>query len=184
MSMVLKPIYLPNIKYNVLIKLEEDGEPLFLQEQFGVILSERPKFTAPEVKTEYVDILGANGRLDLTGAVDGKVYYGNFNLELKMIVHPDAVQQYSSSAYTDMMYVLLGRKVWVLVDRVKDPGESLPIFGDEYYEGRILTIENDHDGHFDTITMTIELSSSGLFNTDLVDVHGQYDMPIVHEANR
>lgn len=184
MAIELKPVYLPNIKYNILIKLEEGGEPLLLQEQFGVILSERPKFTAPEVKTEYVDILGANGRLDLTGAVDGKVYYGNFNLELKMIVHPDAVRYDSSSAYTSMMGMLLGRKVWVLVDRESKPAEYLPIFGDEYYEGRILTIENDHDGHFDTITMTIEMSSSGLFDRNIADVHGDYNMTMIQEAKR
>ena len=55
---------------------------------YHLIAKGKPSINPPEVQTEYVEILGRNGLLDMTGGVDGKVYFKNMQAEWSFIVDP------------------------------------------------------------------------------------------------
>lgn len=74
-----------------------------------LIPTERPSIAPPEVKTEYVDIPGANGSLDYTEVLAGEVRYGNRTGSWEFIVD-DTNSGKWYSLYDDIRTLIHGKK--------------------------------------------------------------------------
>lgn len=77
-------------------------------ETWHLIPTERPSIAPPEVRTEYVDIPGANGFLDYTEVLAGDVRYGNRTGSWEFIVAD--VGRPWHQLYNELLRVLHGRK--------------------------------------------------------------------------
>ena len=93
-------------------------------DDWHLVPSTRPSFAMPEVKTNYVEVPGMSGMLDLSQALTGKVIYGNRSGSLSFIVMND----YGSweTRYSEIADYLHGKAHRCILD--DDPGY--------YYEGR------------------------------------------------
>lgn len=79
----------------------------------------------PEIKTEYVDVAGMNGRLDLTEQQNGGVKYGSRVLEFDFDARNCGYRQWSSLT-SKISSAIHGQKLHIILDT--DPGY--------YYLGR------------------------------------------------
>lgn len=77
-------------------------------ENWHLAPKERPSVAPPEVKTEYVEIPGANGSLDYTEVLAGEVRYGNRTGSWNFIVENGYQQWYS--LYDEIRTTLHGKK--------------------------------------------------------------------------
>lgn len=77
-------------------------------EDWHLIPKERPSIAPPEVKTEYVDIPGANGSLDYTEVLAGEPRYGNRKGSWDFIVENGHQNWYS--LYNELLTFLHGRR--------------------------------------------------------------------------
>lgn len=105
------------------------GAPLNTYDFFHIVPTSKPIVNPPEVVTEYVEVLDADGSLDLTGKVSGYPPLKNREGSWEFIVVPphDFYEVYSKA-----MGFLHGSKVKVrLID--DDPGH--------YYIGRLMVDE-------------------------------------------
>lgn len=162
-------VYFPNIMYDVNMAYADGFDPgqtdsiHNMATDFGLILSERPKFTPPEVKAEYVEVLGGDGSLDLTGAVDGEVHYGDGFLELPFIMHPYLSEKAGLNGYTQIVFCWLGKDV--VIELLRHDGRSDPFVIDNvYFRGRVMSVENDHDGKIEKVTMKIRFNVDFMYN--------------------
>lgn len=96
---------------------------------WGLMLREAPKVTSPEPKTHYVDIPGADGELDLTEALTGKVQYKN--RKITMVFVTMAGREDWSAIYSDILMELQGKLIRITLD--DDPLH--------YYTGRVTVGE-------------------------------------------
>lgn len=94
----------------------------------------------PEIKTEYVEVLGADGQLDMTEAF-GDVKYNNRTLtfEFSLIESIDW-----EDGYSKVLNYLHGRKMKVIID---DP--------DYYYLGRISVSDYESSRKIGKITIEV-----------------------------
>lgn len=102
----------------------------------------RPFVKAPKVKTEYVDVPGANGQLDYTEALTGGVRYGNRTGQWQFMV--DNGYWDWPVLYSDLLAYIHGKRHKVVLQ--DDP--------DYYYVGR-LELDGDF-GRKDYSTVTIK----------------------------
>lgn len=93
-------------------------------DDWRLVPSSRPLFNPPTVKTQYVDIPGADGKLDLTETLSGYPTYNNREGTLEFIVLNGFKEWYQ--AYSDIMDYLHGQKMRAVLE--DDP--------DYFYEGR------------------------------------------------
>lgn len=93
--------------------------------EWGLILQERPVVSPPVVKTSYVDVIGANGSLDLTEALSEDVKYNNREITCKFIVLDDRKDWHE--IYSTIQDAIHGQKMKIILD--EDPTY--------YYEGRV-----------------------------------------------
>lgn len=177
-------IYYPNKYYIVEFKIPgvapEDPQMYLyrirLDSDLGLVVAERPKITPPEVKTEYVDILGRDGQLDLTGAVDGNIHFNDTEIQIKCLVLPDVDAQYVQDI---LVSSLLGRRLVITIEEIngkpkldgKDP-ESARQYKRAFGHGggadglgwsnigRVLGIEPEYDEHFSYITINYRCSAA------------------------
>lgn len=89
----------------------------------------RPKFVMPPVKTNYIDIPGSDGLLDLTTALSGRPTYGNRQGSFEFLVMNDYGEWYER--YSEIASYLHGREFRATLD--DDPTY--------YYEGRFSVNE-------------------------------------------
>lgn len=98
-------------------------------DDWHLVPTSRPKFNMPSIKTQYVDIPGGDGILDLTTALTGRVRYGNRQGSIEFLVMND----YGDWAvrYSNIATYLHGKTFEVTL-------EDDPLF---YYEGRFTVNE-------------------------------------------
>lgn len=91
---------------------------------WGLILTEAPTVSPPKVKTNYVDILGADGSLDLTEQLTGTVLYEMRDITCKFALMSS--RDTWAEMYSTILNHLHGKAVNITLD--KDP--------DYFYSGR------------------------------------------------
>ena len=91
---------------------------------WGLLLKERPIISPPSVKTSYVDVIGANGSLDLTETMSDDVKYADREITCKFTVKDDRDKWHDICS--NIQDYLHGQKMKIILD-------SDPTF---YYEGR------------------------------------------------
>lgn len=82
--------------------------------EWGLMLKTAPEITPPEPKTYYVDILGADGMMDLSEALSGKIRYKNRQLKLEFISM--AGRQEWSAIYSAILEDLHGKVKEIILD--------------------------------------------------------------------
>ena len=92
-------------------------------DDWHLVPTSRPKFNMPNVKTNYVDIPGGDGVIDLTTTLTGRPVYGNRQGSFEFLVMNDYGDWYER--YSDIAMYLHGKEYRVVLD--DDP--------DWYYEG-------------------------------------------------
>lgn len=110
-----------------------------------LVPSTRPVFNPPPVKTNYIDIPGSNGVLDLTEVLTGYPLYENRQGSIEFIVANNYGRW--SERYTEIMAYLHGKKLQArLVD-------------DQYwmYEGRFNVNEWKSDPNYSLITIDYDV---------------------------
>lgn len=114
-------------------------------EDWHLVPTSRPVINPPEVKTSYVEIPGANGKLDLTESLNDYITYGNRTGSMEFIV----ITGYMSWEQTYAMIVnrIHGKKVRLYLD--DDKGW--------FYTGRISVNEWKSDKSYSTITFDYDL---------------------------
>lgn len=110
-------------------------------DDWHLIPTSRPKFNMPNVKTNYVDIPGGDGVLDLTTALTGRPTYGNRQGSFEFLVINDYGEWYER--YSDIATYLHGKEFKAILD--DDP--------DWYYEGRFALNEWKSDKDWSKITI-------------------------------
>ena len=109
-------------------------------QHFHLIPTSRPVVNPPEVKTNYVDIPGANGSLDYTEVLDG-VKYGNRTGSWEFMVANGYAEWYE--VYNEILSFFHGKmfKVQLCDDKTY------------YYEGRLSVNQWKSDQKYSTITI-------------------------------
>ena len=110
-------------------------------DDWHLIPTSRPKFNMPNVKTNYVDIPGGDGVLDLTTTLTGRPTYGNRQGSFEFLVMNDYGEWYDR--YSDIAMYLHGKEYKAILD--DDP--------DWYYEGRFAVNEWKSDKDWSRITI-------------------------------
>jgi predicted phage tail component-like protein len=80
---------------------------------FGLILKERPNTNMPRPKTQYVDIPGTDGSIDMTNAF-GTVKYEDRNLQFKFKVIGDRENWYTR--HSELANYLHGQQMKIIID--------------------------------------------------------------------
>lgn len=81
---------------------------------WGLMLKSTPKVSPPEIKTYYVDVPGAHGRLDLSTMLTGGVRYKNRNIEMEFICMAD--REVWSAIYSEILDSVHGQTVKITLD--------------------------------------------------------------------
>lgn len=110
-------------------------------DDWHLIPSTRPLFNPPSVKTQYIDIPGANSQVDLTESLTGYPVYDNRTGSMEFNV----VNGYQTwdVLYSEIMNYLHGKKMKAYL-------EDDPYF---YYEGRFTVNEWKSDKYWSIITI-------------------------------
>lgn len=112
---------------------------------WGLMLKTAPEITAPKPKTHYVDIPGADGALDLTEMLTGKVQYKNRKISLEFVSM--AGREEWSAIYSAILSELHGQIKEIRLD--EDP---LHI-----YTGRVTVGDPTREKETVTLKMTAEV---------------------------
>lgn len=105
-----------------------DGKRVHTFNDWGLVLKERPEISPPEPKTEYVELPGTDGHLDLTESLTGEVVFNTRTISMKFHVIQNNKEW--PKVYSDILDFLHGRTMKIVMD------DDL----DYYYVGRI-TVE-------------------------------------------
>jgi len=79
--------------------------------------SSRPQVNPPEVKTKFINIPGAHGQIDMTGAVTGGIRYSNTEGDIELILrnsYPSDNLWYE--VYNDILKFLHGQVVKIIFE--------------------------------------------------------------------
>lgn len=108
-------------------------------DDFSLILTSKT-IGKPEIKTEYVEVLGADGQLDMTEAFDDIKYNNRIHIfEFSLIENEDW-----EAGYSKVLNYLHGRKMKVVID---DP--------EYYYLGRISVSDYESSKKIGKITIEV-----------------------------
>lgn len=114
-------------------------------DDWHLIPSKRPSFNPPTVKSQYVDIPGGNGVLDLTESLTGYPLYntrtGSWTFYVENGFKP------WDELYSEISNYLHGQKLRAILE--DDPGF--------YYEGRFTVDEWNSDSWWSTITISYDV---------------------------
>lgn len=117
-----------------------------------LVASSRPVISPPPVKTQYVEIPGADGSIDLTDALAGRPAYGDREGSIDFVVLNDYnLDNYDYNwidVYTSIMQYLHGRRMTMVL-------EDDPLY---YYEGRFSVNSWKSDQNNSTITIDYHVS--------------------------
>lgn len=110
-----------------------------------LIPKERPSIAPPPMKTNTIDIPGANGLLDLSTSLTGYPVYENRTGSIEYIVEND--HGHWQDIYTDIMDTLHGKTCMAIME--EDPAY--------YYTGVWTVNQWKSDKHYSTITLDYNL---------------------------
>lgn len=110
-------------------------------DDWHLIPSKRPSFNPPTVKSQYVDIPGGNGVLDLTESLTGYPLYNTRTGSWEFYVE-NGFKSWDE-LYSEISNYLHGQKLRAILE--DDPGF--------YYEGRFTVDEWNSDSWWSTITI-------------------------------
>ena len=110
-------------------------------DDWHLIPSKRPSFNPPTVKSQYVDIPGGNGVLDLTESLTGYPLYNTRTGSWEFYVE-NGFKPWDE-LYSEISNYLHGQKLRAILE--DDPGF--------YYEGRFTVDEWNSDSWWSTITI-------------------------------
>lgn len=110
-------------------------------DDWHLIPSSRPVFNPPSVRTNYIDVPGADGDLDFTEAISNRPLYTNREGDIEFIVENDFRDW--AVAYSDISAYLHGQKMNAFLE--DDPNY--------YYSGRFIINEWKSDSNWSTITI-------------------------------
>ena len=111
-----------------------------------LIPQSRPVFLPPDMKTNYVDIPGADGHLDLSEALTGSVLYKTRTGSISFYVDNGHEEWYH--IYAEIMNYLHGQKMYAIL-------EDDPSF---YYEGRFTVNSWKSEPHNSEIVIEYDVS--------------------------
>ena len=109
------------------------------------MLKTAPIVTAPQPKTHYVDIPGADGALDLSEMLTGKVQYKNRKIEMEFV--SVAGREEWSATFSDILNNLHGKLVEIRLD--DDPMHI--------YTGRVTVGDPERMNGVYTLQMSAEV---------------------------
>lgn len=138
-----------------------DGKQCDTWSTWHLVPETRPVINPPEVKTQYVDIPGADGSLDFTEALTGGIKYKNREGEWVFYAHHDYYDNWID-VYKTLLKVLHGRyfKVGIAL-------EDDPMYG---YSGRIFVDSWQSPKDWSKVTLKYNLhpfaSYTDAFNFD------------------
>lgn len=112
---------------------------------WGLMFKKRPVISPPLPKTKYVEVLGADGAIDMTDSLTGYTQYQNRQISFEFIIM--AGRENWPAIYSDLMDTLHGRKVRIIFD--DDP--------DYFYTGRVTVGKWDAEKVTAIITMSAEV---------------------------
>ena len=121
---------------------------------WGLIPKNRPTPSAPEVKTNYVDVFGSNGSIDLTDFLTGEPTYKDRTIEAVYTTKRDRSEWYA--LYTEILQHLHGNKLNIILDED-------PMF---YYVGRCSVSSWQTFEKTAEITITCDVEPYKLFKFD------------------
>lgn len=115
-------------------------------DSWHLIPKSRPLFNPPSVKTNYIEIPGGDGSLDLTTALAGRPVYKNRTGSWEFYVE-NGYKDWSV-LYSEIMTYLHGKKLKAILE--DDP--------DYYYEGRFAVNAWKSDPNWSIITIDYEVA--------------------------
>lgn len=154
---------------SVLVTLSEVGsraQPPYLLdtdrntwEHWRLVPTSRPSISTPETKTNFVNIPGSNGQIDLSQSLTNYPLYGNRNGSIEFLVMNDFRNW--QEAYTDIQTTLHNKKMLCVYE--EDP--------EYYYIGRWTVSEWKAGDHYSTISLGYNLDP---FKYRLFDSNGAW----------
>lgn len=116
-------------------------------ENWGLVPETRPLVAPPKVKTNYIDIPGADGALDYTSFQSG-VHYQNREGSWKFIVHNDNTNGLTwAERYSQLIGYIHGKECIVVLE--DDPAY--------FYRGRLAVDEWDSGRNWSTVSIEYNL---------------------------
>lgn len=112
---------------------------------WSMVLNEYPTVSPPVPKEKFVDILGADGSLDLTEVNAGRVLYENRRITLKLTIMADRARW--PSIYSEVLTAIQGQEVQIIMD---DDAEH-------HWSGRAKVTQYAPDKATATMTITAEV---------------------------
>ena len=111
-------------------------------DEWHLVPSSRPTPTVPAARTNYVNIPGRNGSLDLTEALTGYTVYDDRTIEGEFILYDQSLNW--MDVYQDIMLKLHGKKMKIrLIDDMN-----------WYYVGRVTVNDLASNSDFSSITIS------------------------------
>ena len=130
-------------------------------DDWHIVPTSRPKFNMPPVKTNYLDIPGVDGALDLTASLIGRSVYGNRTGSFEFLVmndyDDDDPEDTWSKKYSDIAMFLHGKEYQAILD--DDP--------EFYYFGRFSVNEWKSDPHWSLIVIDYNVGPYKRYTTAL-----------------
>lgn len=110
-----------------------------------LLLNERPKISPPAPKTNYIDIPGGDGHLDITESLTGDVKYETRTIEFTFVTMK--ARKKWNNLYSDILDYLHGQQMKIILD--EDP--------EYYYFGRAAVNEWKSSEKYSTIVVDAEV---------------------------
>lgn len=101
---------------------------------YKLIPSTRPVVVPPPVKTNYVDVPGADGSLDFTSALDNRVHYGMREGEWEFYVCFEEIANYNWAALWSQLLADLHGKEFA-IQLMDEASSQLYYFGRVFLDG-------------------------------------------------
>ena len=127
----------------------------------------RPLVNAPAMKTNIIDLPGADGQIDLSTVVSGKPVYSNRTGTWEFMVQngwkPNLEFPYDTQSWVTMfshiMNTLDGKVMSVILDDEMIPDSEICLYYTPswYYKGRIAINNWNTGDHYSTITLSYDL---------------------------
>lgn len=108
---------------------------------YGMLPKTRPTVAPPAIRTNYVDVPGLDGQLDLSEALTGRIGYQTRDFSAEFLVI-DARNRWDT-LYSELLDTLHGQRVKIILD--EDPGY--------YYVGRVTVGKLTSDKKTATISI-------------------------------
>ena len=125
--------------YHSIVFKNADGITKNTWDNWHLIPTAKPSFPVPEPRTNYVDIPGKDGSIDMTTYLTGDVSYSDRSAAFEFIAL-DTENDWESRC-TDISNFLHGKTIQIIL-------EDDPFY---YYEGRAVLEEKKTDGQFPMI---------------------------------